>query len=80
MLLGDTEMEPTVKEIQDAAKVLKTLTSDAQANETEIVTALARLRKARESFTTLLKTAQNELRSVLTAKQEAQLVERGTLD
>jgi hypothetical protein len=80
LLLGDTELEPTVKEIQEAAKILKTLNADKQANETEIVSALTRLRKARESFSTLLKNAQNELRTVLTPQQESMMVERGTLE
>jgi len=80
MLLGDTELEPTVKAIEDAVKILKTLNADKQANETEVATALVNLRKAREAFLMMLKNAQNELRAVLTAKQESILVERGTLE
>jgi NADH dehydrogenase/NADH:ubiquinone oxidoreductase subunit G len=80
LLLGDAQMEPTVQEIEAATKVLKALTKDAQANESEIAAALARLRKAREAFSTVLKNAQGELRSVLTPRQEALMVERGSLD
>jgi hypothetical protein len=80
MIMGDTELEPTVKEIDDASEILKTLNADKQANETEVISALTRLRKARDAFSTLLKNAQNELRSVLTPKQEAILVELGTLE
>jgi hypothetical protein len=80
LMLGDTPLEPTVKEIQDAVKALKTLIDDAQANANEIALAVVRVRKAREAFVAVLAKAQEELRAVLSPKQEAILVDRGTLD
>jgi hypothetical protein len=80
MLLGDTQLEPTVTEIQDSGKALKALLDDKQANATELASAVARLRKARQGFDVVLAKAQEELRSVLSPQQEALLVDRGTLD
>lgn len=80
LLLGDTPLEPSVTEIQDAVKALKTLIDDAQANANELALAVVRVRKAREAFTAVLAKAQEELRGVLSPKQEAILVDRGTLD
>lgn len=80
MMMGDTPLEPSVQEIQDAATALTTLLGDAQANGNEVTAAMARLRKARETFKTTLDKAQEELRSVMTPRQEAVLVERGILD
>lgn len=80
LMLGDTPLEPSVKEIQDAVKALKTLIDDAQANANELALAVVRVRKAREAFVAILAKAQEELRAVLSPKQEAILVDRGTLD
>ena len=80
LLLGDTPLEPTVQEIQDSSKALKALVADTQANATELASAVARLRKARQGFDGVFAKAQEELRAVLTPQQEAILVENGTLD
>jgi hypothetical protein len=80
MLLGDTQLDPTVTEIQEAVKALKALVDDKQANATELTSAVARLRKAREGFAAVLEKAQKDLRAVLTPQQEAMLVDRGTLE
>ena len=80
LLMGDTPLEPSAQETQDASKALKTLVDDAQANANELAATIARLRKAREAFTAVLNKAQDELRAVLSPRQEAILVERGTLD
>lgn len=80
IILGDTPMEPTVQEIEAAVKALKALIDDAQANATETTTAVARLRKAREAYQAVLTKAEEELRSVLSQRQEAILVDRGTLE
>ena len=80
MLLGDTKLDPTVTEIQESAKALKALVDDKQANATELTSAVARLRKAREGFAAVLEKAQKDLRAVLTPQQEAMLVDRGTLE
>lgn len=80
MLLGDTQLDPSVQEIQDASKALKALVDDKQANATEMASAVARLRKARQGFDAVMAKAQEELRSVLTPQQEAILVDNGTLD
>lgn len=80
MLLGDTQLDPTVQEIQDAGKALKALIDDAQANAAEMSSAVAKLRKARQGFDAVFAKAQEELRAVLTPQQEAILVDNGTLD
>jgi len=80
MLLGDTQLEPTVQEIQDSGKALKALVDDKQANATELASAVARLRKARQGFDAVFAKAQEELRTVLTPQQEAILVDNGTLE
>ena len=80
MLLGDTPMEPAAKEVQDATKALSSLLADAQANTTEVAAALVRVRAARTALTAVVAKAQEDLRGVLTPRQEAVLVERGTLD
>jgi hypothetical protein len=80
MLLGDTQLDPTVQEIQDSGKALKALVDDKQANATELASAVAKLRKARQGFDAVFAKAQEELRTVLTPQQEAILVDNGTLD
>jgi Spy/CpxP family protein refolding chaperone len=80
MLLGDTPLEPTVQEIQESGKALKALVDDKQANATELASAVAKLRKARQGFDAVFSKAQEELRAVLTPQQEAILVDNGTLD
>lgn len=79
MIAGDAP-EPAAKEIQDAAKALGALAADRQANDAEVAAALARLRKARTAFQGELGKAQEELRSVLTPRQEAVLVDQGLLE
>jgi hypothetical protein len=80
LMMGDTPLEPSVQETQEASKALKTLVDDAQANANELTATIARLRKAREAFTAVLNKAQDDLRAVLSPRQEAILVERGTLE
>lgn len=80
LMMGDTPLEPSVQETQDASKALKTLVDDAQANANELSATIAKLRKAREAFTAVLNKAQEDLRAVLSPRQEAILVERGTLE
>ena len=80
MMLGNTKLDPTVTEIQESAKALKSLVDDKQTNATELTSAVARLRKARDGFSTALDKAQKDLRAVLTPQQEALLVDRGTLE
>lgn len=80
MLLGDTQLDPTVQEIQEAGKTLKALVDDKQANATELSSSVARLRKARQGFDGMFAKVQEELRAVLTPQQEAILVDNGTLD
>lgn len=79
-MLGGKELEAPVKEVQDATKALKTLVEDPQANAAELTSTVARVRKAREAFQAVLTKAQEDLRSVLTPRQEAILIEQGTLE
>ncbi len=80
LMLGDTPMEPTVKDIMEAGKALKALVDDTQANAAETTAAIARVRKAREAFAAVLTKAQDDLRAVLSQRQEAILLDRGTLE
>jgi hypothetical protein len=80
LMLGDAPMEPTVKDIQDANKALKALIDDTQANAAETTAAIARVRKAREAFAAVLNKAQDDLKAVLSQRQEAILLDRGTLE
>lgn len=80
MLLGGAELEPSVKEIQEAMKSLKTLVEDLQSNEAEMTAVVNRVRKSREGYQAALGKAQDELRSVLTPRQEAILIEQGALE
>ncbi len=74
------EIEPSIAELQKAANKLHTLSSDSQANATELEAAMTSKRKAESDFQSVLKNARQELRSVLNSRQEAVLVVRGTLD
>lgn len=80
LILGDTPLDPAAAEIQAALKALKALVDDSQANATETDLALARVRKARETWQAAMTKAQADLRGVLTRRQEAMLVDRGTLE
>lgn len=80
LFLGDTPMEASVQECLDARKALKALLEDKQANATEVAAATARLRKGAATFQAALDKAQTELKSVLSPRQEALLVEGGILD
>lgn len=79
-VLGDTPLDPLAAEIQAALKALKALVDDPQANATETDLALTRVRKAREAWTAAMAKAQEELRGVLNRRQEAILVDRGTIE
>ena len=70
---GESEV---VKAFQALAKVLK----DKDAAPGDIRSALQALRDARAKAKAALEEAQKELRSVLTLRQEAQLVQMGLLD
>lgn len=78
-LMGNA-IDPAVQECRDAADALKTILKDEQANAVEKAGAVARVRKARVAYFAALEKAQLELRGVLTAHQEAQLVDYGILD
>lgn len=79
-VLGDARLDPTTQEIQEALKVLKALADDGQSNATELEQAVVRVRAARAAYQAALAKAEEELRGVLTKRQEALLVDRGTLD
>ncbi len=80
IILGDTPMEPSVQECQDARKALTALVEDKQANAAELATATARVRKGIATFQAALDKAQGELKAVLTPRQESILLDRGILD
>ncbi len=78
-MLG-SEVDPAVKEVQAATKALKTLVDDPQANTAELTNSVTRIRTAREAFQAVLGKAQDDLRAVLSPRQEAILIEQGTLE
>lgn len=79
-LLGDQEMDPLATAVKEASDALKALLEDPQASDEEITSLVAQVRESRKALEVSLKTARAELRSVLTAKQEALLLQRGVLD
>ena len=79
-LLGDATAEPMVKAFLDSTKALKALVDDRQSNEAEITAAVARVRAARAAFQAALAKASEDLRGVLTPRQEALLIDQGTLE
>ena len=75
-MAGQGSESEVLKAVQALAKVLK----DKAAAPGEIKSALQNLRDARAKAKAALEEAQKELRSVLTLRQEALLVQMGTLD
>jgi len=67
-------------EIQKAAGSLQTVLEDETSTAAQIKDKLTAYRKAREKVRQELAKAQEQLREVLTLRQEAQLVLMGTLD
>lgn len=80
VMLGDAAKDPLVKDLLDATKALKALVDDRQSSEAEVAAAVTRVRTARAAFQTALAKAAEDLRSVLTPRQEALLVDQGTLE
>lgn len=66
--------------VADAARELQTLLENKDATPEQIKAKLTALRDARAKAKEELTKAQTELREVLSVRQEAVLVERGTLD
>jgi hypothetical protein len=75
---GPFGQEPTA--VDKAAEALQTTLQNADATADEIKAKLTALRGAREKAKQELATAQQQLRQVLTLRQEAQLVMMGMLD
>ena len=66
--------------VEQALQELRTTLEDEAAKPAQITKNLTALRKAREKVKQELATAQDELREILSVRQEAQLVLMGTLD
>ena len=79
-LFPDESKHPSIMEIQISSASIKTLLDDPQSKPDELIAAIARLRKGREDFRLAYTKAQDELRTVLTRRQEAQLIEMGLLE
>ncbi len=79
-LLPEAEQEPSLRELATGTKALKALLADAQAKPDELTATIAKVRKARSDFAAAYAKAQEELRSVLTRRQEAILIDRGLLE
>ena len=76
---GD-QPERQLSEVEKAATALRETLDNQDATAQEIAKKLADLREAREKVKQELAAAQDELREILTARQEAQLVLMGLLD
>jgi len=68
------------KKVIDATSKLRELLEDENVGGGDLKPALGALRSARTAHAGALKTAREELRSVLSSKQEAQMVLSGLLD
>ena len=75
-----TAAEEELSEIQKATQELQQSLENESATSDEIKTKLLALRKAREKTKQELAKAQQELREILTIRQESQLVLLGTLE
>ena len=78
--VSDAERDPVVATAVTARQALATLLGDGQSSTAEIEAATTRLRTAIEQYRSLMTKAKDELRAVLTKRQEAMLIERGMLD
>ena len=79
---GETRPEQSSEQspVQKAAEELRTIVDSEGAGESDIKQKLTAYREAREEARKELAKAQEELREVLTLRQEAQLVLMGTLE
>lgn len=68
------------KKVIDSTAKLRELLEDDNVGSGDLKAALGSLRSARSAHAAALKTAREELRSVLSSKQEAQMVLSGMLD
>jgi len=75
---GTTERESS--DVEQKTEALQSLLDDETSSAPSIKAALAALRKARQKAQDELAVARKELREVVTARQEAQLVLMGMLD
>jgi len=76
---GGAAAEPTT-DVGKATAALAKVLENKDAPAADIKTALQALREAKAKAKAELEAAQKELKEVLTARQEAVLVQRGTLD
>lgn len=76
---GNIELSEDAVAIQEASTELRELLEDEAASSDEIKDALKALRNARNAMDTKIKQAQEDLRGLLTTKQEAMLVAQGVL-
>jgi hypothetical protein len=77
---GTPPVDPNASAVQKASADLRTTLENKDAKPEEIKTKLDTLRSARAEARTQLAAAQQELRGLLTQRQEAVLVESGMLE
>ncbi len=77
---GTPQPQQEQTDVQKKTQALQTLLENKDAKSEDIKSALAELRKAREKAQQELVAAREELRKVVTLRQEAQLVLMGLLD
>lgn len=77
---GQPQDEATKSDIQKKVDTLQKLLDNKDSDVKDVQAALKDLRDARTANKVVLKKAQDELKELLTAKQEAQLVLMGTLE
>jgi hypothetical protein len=75
---GTPDREPTA--VEKAQEQLRTVLENTSATPDQIKTQLTALRKARETAKQQLAAAQQQLREIITIRQEATLVMMGMLD
>lgn len=77
---GGPELSEAATAIQAASTELRELLEDDASTAAELKDALKQLRDARTALSTTITAAQEDLRGLLTTRQEAQLVAQGVLN
>lgn len=77
---ADVELSEQGQALRDAAQSLRESLEDEDASADAIKQALTSLRETRAAMDTQVKAAQEELRGLLTARQEASMVVQGVLE
>lgn len=77
---GDDEMSSEARQLRDALQALRDSVQDDSLSSDQVRTRIEAARKARSKMNQTIERAENELRQVLLARQEATLLVTGVLD